>query len=511
MRHRVSLIEAATIIAVIFTAAMLTLLFEIDGSISNTPAVEPAELATLGFLLVCGLGYFVWRRLIAQEREITARREAEDRASYLASHDQLTGLPNRRGLDRALEAAVTILPGAEQSHAVLLLDLNGFKRINDVYGHARGDEVLGITGRRMASVLREGDTIARSGGDEFAMVVRGVSGPEGAIAVAEKLIATVDQPIAIGADHHRVGTGIGIALIPRDGTNPAELLRKADIALYKAKVAGHSAYAFFLDEMDAEARERDRLQRALARAVGTEAIVPFFQPLVDMQTGAIRAFEALARWHDPEFGDVPPARFIPLAEESRLIAPLTDHLLARACEAARGWPAHVVLSFNLSPVLLHDPAFPARLLGILAGAGFPLHRLELEITENAIVRDLEAARAILGALREAGIKIALDDFGTGATSLYHLRSFKFDAIKIDRSFVEQMQTESESAAIVRALLGLGRGLGVEIVAEGVEKESQRQMLRQEGCTTAQGFLYSAAVPAAEAAALVAASPRRQTA
>lgn len=162
-------------------------------------------------------------------------------------------------------------------------------------------------------------------------------------------------------------------------------------------------------------------------------------------------------------------------------------------------------------MLLHDPAFPARLLGILAGAGFPLHRLELEITENAIVRDLEAARAILGALREAGIKIALDDFGTGATSLYHLRSFKFDAIKIDRSFVEQMQTESESAAIVRALLGLGRGLGVEIVAEGVEKESQRQMLRQEGCTTAQGFLYSAAVPAAEAAALVAASPRRQTA
>ncbi|MGN6101171.1 MAG: diguanylate cyclase domain-containing protein, partial [Devosia sp.] len=289
MRHRVSLIEAATIIAVIFTAAMLALFFEIDGSISNTPAVEPAELATLGFLLVCGLGYFVWRRLIAQEREITARREAEDRASYLASHDQLTGLPNRRGLDRALEAAVTILPGAEQSHAVLLLDLNGFKRINDVYGHARGDEVLGITGRRMASVLREGDTIARSGGDEFAMVVRGVSGPEGAIAVAEKLIAAVDQPIAIGADHHRVGTGIGIALIPRDGTNPAEVLRKADIALYKAKGAGHSAYAFFLDEMDAEARERDRLQRALARAVGTEAIVPFFQPLVDMQTGAIRA------------------------------------------------------------------------------------------------------------------------------------------------------------------------------------------------------------------------------
>ncbi|SKA38990.1 putative bifunctional diguanylate cyclase/phosphodiesterase [Consotaella salsifontis] len=490
MRHRVTLSDAGILIAVFAAAGASAFLFDASGELSFDQRVEVVELIGLGVLVFGGLALFGWRRIAEQEREIRQRIAAEDHARFLALHDHLTGLPNRRQLQQALAAAVAIPPGAERVHAIFVLDLNGFKKVNDSFGHARGDEVLSSAAKRIAGALREGDLLARTGGDEFTIVVRDIPGPEGATSIATHILQCLEAPIVIGSDHHSVGTGIGIAIIPRDGTDPAELLRKADVALYKVKASGVSGFAFFQDEMVREARERDRLQRDLSAAIGTEALFPVYQPIVCLKTGGIRGFEALARWSHPDLGSVPPDRFIPVAEDSGLIAGLTDQILRRACEDARNWPEPIGLSVNISPVLLRDEGLAERILTIVQDTGLALYRLELEITENAIVRDFEAAKDVLGALREAGIRIALDDFGTGATSLFHLRSFRFDVIKIDRSFIDRMTREQESAAIVRALLGLGKGLGLEIVAEGVEDRAQKLALQQEGCTDGQGYFFS---------------------
>lgn len=497
MRHRVGFSELCILAIGLFAAGFFALTYDLSGSISSEQRVELIELVALGILMMVGIGFFSWRRFAEQEREIGQRVAAEDRARFLAHHDHLTGLRNRRQLQQALNAAVAIPPSAERSHAILLLDLNGFKKVNDVFGHARGDEVLSMVASRMAGVLRERDLLARTGGDEFAMVLREISGTQGAASIADKVIKSLHPPIIVGIDQHHVGTGIGISLIPRDGIDPSELLRKADIALYRAKKSGRDGFAFFQEEMDQEARTRDLLQRELSTAIGTETLVPNYQPVIDLGSGDVRAFEALARWTHPRLGNITPDQFIPIAETSGQIKELTDHLLRRACHDAMNWPAHIMLSFNISPVLLRDQTLGLRILEILSTSGLPPHRLELEITENAIVRDLEWAQHTLGALRDAGIRIALDDFGTGSTSLFHLRSFKFDVIKIDRSFINLMTKENESAQIVKAILGLAKGLGVEIVAEGIEESAQRTMLQDQGCKDGQGFLFGRAIPAAE--------------
>jgi len=253
--------------------------------------------------------------------------------------------------------------------------------------------------------------------------------------------------------------------------------------------------------MDHHVRERDRIERALRRAIEEQAVVPFYQPLIDLKSGSVRGFEALARWHDDELGEIAPQRFIPVAEDTGLIGPLTDFLLTRALDDAKAWPASIELAINVSPVLLRDPGFGIRILARLNRAGFPPHRLELEITESALVRDLDAAQATLGSLHDAGVRIALDDFGTGYSSLYHLRNFKLDRIKIDRSFVAAMTTDSDSAAIVKALIGLGSGLGLDVTAEGVETAEQQQVLLEDGCELAQGFLFSRAISYNETLAL----------
>lgn len=495
MRHRVSLTEGALVICLLLAAGFLALIFDLSGEVSLHQRVELSELVVLAIMFVGAFMFFGWRRIHEQEREIRRRADAERRATFLADHDHLTGLPNRRRLQRSLEAMASLLPSAEHCHAVFVLDLNGFKKINDLFGHSRGDEVLAITARRIEGAIRGGDVLARIGGDEFAIVARELSGPEGAINAAQRILKALDEPIAIGNDIHRVGTGIGIALLPKDGIDPADLMRKADVALYKAKDGKGSAFAFFEDAMDREARERDELQRDLAAAIGTSSLAPFYQPIIDLKSGRILELEALARWTHPTRGEISPERFIPIAEDSELIRDLTDHLLRSACRDLGSWPPDIVLSFNVSPALLHDPNFGLRTMTILAQSGLPLQRFKFEITENALVRDFEAAQAVLGTFREAGIRIALDDFGTGATSLFHLRRFKFDALKIDRSFIDQMTSEQESAAIVKALIGLGNGLGVDVVAEGVERASQQSALTEDGCRIAQGFLFSKAVSA----------------
>ena len=471
----------------------------------GTAAAEEIELAEILFIaLILGLFLFISvRRMRAQRDEVVRRTAAEARARELAFQDPLTGLPNRRQFDEALAGALAAPPGADRIHAVQLLDLNGFKAINDVYGHPTGDAVLKEVALRMQMVVREtGDLVARLGGDEFGIIATQLRSAESATGLALRVTHAFERPIVIDNIQHVVGTGIGIAVFPKDGDSPEELTRRADIALYRAKSSGRSDFRFFEPDMDAQIRERAFIENELRDAVANRIIVPHYQPTVDLTTGAIRGFEALARWEHATLGEIPPGRFIPVAEDCGLICELGDQLLEKACQDARDWPDQVTLSFNVSPVQLKQPTFGLRILAILGKTGLQPSRLEIEITENTLVRDLQHAEAALGALREAGVRIALDDFGTGYSSLYHLRRFKFDRIKIDRSFIETMNAESESAAIVKALMGLGHGLGVRVTAEGVEREEQRDALIGEGCDQAQGYMFSPAIPAFEAKAML---------
>ena len=499
-------------VLIMLTLMALFFCFEVDvfanepGESVKTETFELDEVLLVSAIFCAGLVIFALRRLAEQKRETGRRIEAERESRTLAFHDPLTGLPNRRQFDDALRAAAAAPPRAGASHAVLLLDLNGFKKVNDVFGHAVGDEVLIRVAGRLSQCVRGGDLVARLGGDEFAVLSLHISGPEAAMSLALRVIDSLGPAVSAGGKDHAVGTAIGIALSPQDGADPVELLRKADIALYRAKTQGRSALRFFESDMDAQIRERDGIERELRAAVAAGDIHPFYQPLIDLKTGAIRGFEALARWTGPNLELIGPERFIAIAEDGGLIGPLTDALLEQACTDAGAWPQHMELAFNVSPVLLRDETFALRVLGILGRTGFAPCRLELEITESALVRDLEATQAALTGLRKAGVRIALDDFGTGYSSLYHLRNFKVDRLKIDRSFIESMASDRDSAAIVRALVGLGEGLGLEVTAEGVETVEQQRMLIEQGCGQAQGFLYSQALPADEVMSLIAPGP-----
>ena len=381
---------------------------------------------------------------------------------------------------------------------MLLLDLSDFKRVNDVYGHGVGDEVLVKVAMRLQRAARSDDLVARFGGDEFAILARQLSGAEEATSIALRIIKEFDHPIAIGSTQHQIQVGIGIALIPQDSQSDSEIMRRADIALYRAKTERCSALCFFDVAMDDRVRERDLIERELRTAIGTSAVQPYYQPLIDLRTRQVVGFEALARWTHSTLGNVPPDRFIPVAESCGLMNELTDHLLLRAAHDACQWPEIVSLSFNISPSQLKDDTLGLRILSILGKAGLSPRRLEIEITESALVQDLEGAQQIVVALRDAGVRVALDDFGTGYSSLYHLRNFKVDKIKIDRSFVDKMECDPGASGLVRGLLGLGHGLGLIVTAEGVEKSAQAAALLEQGCEQAQGFLYSRALSAADA-------------
>ena len=513
-RHRFRLIDLFAVIAatllVVYIGTTTNIFSDTPGRSQRAQTLELDELLLACGVLVIGL-FWAFGRLLRERREMKRRSAAEREIRTLAFHDALTGLPNRRQFDDAIKAAANSPPGADASHAVLLLDLNGFKKVNDVFGHAVGDEVLIYVGARLSRAVRAGDMVARLGGDEFAVLATHIGGPDAATGLALRIIEELNPPIHAGGRDHAIATAIGIALTPEDGADPAELLRKADIALYRAKGQGRSALQFFEAEMDAHVRERDHIERELRSAIKAGAITPFYQPLVSLKTGRIQEFEALARWSHPDLGEVSPTRFIPIAEDCGLIAPLTDVLFTRACSDAAAWPADVQLAFNVSPVLLRDPGFGLRIISTLGRSGLDPRRLELEITESALVRDLDVVKVALGALREAGVRIALDDFGTGYSSLYHLRNFKLDKIKIDRSFVDAMTTDKDSAAIVQALIGLGAGLGLEVTAEGIETEAQRQLLSDQGCEQGQGFFYSEAVNSDGALALLGENVNRRKA
>jgi len=441
------------------------------------------------FILSIGFVIFSYRRV----RELAV---AELEAKKLARHDPLTGLPNRRFFVETL-GEVLLTTTADSRTAVLMLDLDGFKSINDAYGHAVGDRTLIEFAQRISAIMRAGAVFTRIGGDEFAVVVPNIKSLDDPTALARRIVAAVAEPFLIGQISTSVGVGVGIAIAPSDGVDPEILVQRADRALYRAKAEGRSRMHFFEPGMDAHVERRVTIENELRAAVAAKLIVPYYQPVVALEGRQAVAFEALARWKSNKFGWVAPDLFITVAEEIGIISELGDQLLRQACLDARTWPAELTLAFNISAVQLRDPTIGLRILAILAETGFSPRRLELEITETALVDNIKVAQNVTSQLRQAGVRIALDDFGTGYATLSQLLSFKFDRIKIDRSFVDRLGKDKESTTIVRAVLGLANGFDLETTAEGIENDGQLAALTADGCLEGQGYLFSKAVPANE--------------
>jgi diguanylate cyclase (GGDEF)-like protein len=439
---------------------------------------------------------------VATFEDITEGLAAQEKISHMARHDALTNLPNRVLFHEQLEQGLRLAKTGDQL-AVLCLDLDHFKDINDSLGHPIGDALLKEVGRRLAACVGENDTVARLGGDEFAVVRLGKEEEAAAAVLASRLVEVISAPYVI-ADHQIiVGVSIGISLSPQDGSNPNELLKNADLALYRAKADGRGTYRFFEAGMDARAQARRLLEMDLRAALLRNEFEVHYQPIRDVAKDQVVAFEALARWNHPQRSLISPAAFIPLAEETGLIVQLGDLVLRNACADAATWPEDISVAVNLSPVQFKNPNLVASVSEALASSGLSSSRLELEITESVLLQNSEATLAILHELRAKGVRISLDDFGTGYSSLSYLRSFPFDKIKIDRSFVSELSTRVDSMAIVRAVTGLGRSLGIATTAEGVENDAQLELLQREGCTQAQGYLFSAPRPASEVAMMLA--------
>jgi len=456
---------------------------------------ELDEILSVTFCLGAACMALFMRRSTELRREIGQRKAAEAEARSLARHDALTGLPNRRVLGSAIERAMS-QPDDRQDGAALLIDLDRFKPVNDIHGHALGDAVLCVVAERLKAAIGRGDTLARIGGDEFAAVVRSDKGSETAMRTAERMITAISEPILVDGIKIEIGATIGIALCRRDGGDAESLLRSADLAMYRAKRDGRGTYASFESSMDAEIQARAALEADLRKAIAQGEIKPHYQPLVSLADIRLIGFEVLARWNHPVKGAIEPAVFIPLAEDTGLIGELSVALLRQACLDARSWPSDLILSVNIAPGQLSDRALPQTILGILTELGFPPGRLEVEITENALVSDLEAAQAVLASLHHVGVRIALDDFGTGYSSLSHLRDLHFDKVKLDRSFVQSMD-DPESAKIVKAVIGLGKSLGLPTTAEGIENADHLEQLRQLDCDVGQGYHLGKAMPAAQ--------------
>jgi diguanylate cyclase (GGDEF)-like protein/PAS domain S-box-containing protein len=431
--------------------------------------------------------------------DITERRQAEDKIAYMARHDSLTGLPNRIHFREHLERAVYNVDRTG-TFAVLCLDLDHFKVINDTLGHQGGDQLLQVAAERLRGALRGTDVIARFGGDEFAVLQLVKDQPGAATALARRLVEVMRAPVPIGDQQMPVGVSIGISLAPADGVEPDQLLKNADMALYRAKADGRGTYRFFEPAMDARMQARRALELDLRQAVATEAFELHYQPIVNVERDEVSGFEALIRWMHPLRGSIPPLEFIPLAEETGLIVPIGQWVLHEACTQAVQWPEHLHVAVNLSPAQFKSTNLVATVMGALSMSGLAPQRLELEITESVLLQDSDATLATLHRLRDLGVAIAMDDFGTGYSSLSYLRKFPFDKIKIDQSFIRDLADGGDSLAIVRAVTGLGSSLGIATIAEGVETAEQFKRLKAEGCTAVQGFYFGAPKPAAEAIA-----------
>ncbi|MDB5652242.1 MAG: hypothetical protein JWL62_3762 [Hyphomicrobiales bacterium] len=434
--------------------------------------------------------------------DVTKRARAVAEIEHLALHDPLTGLANRVQFRIRLEEGLIRASQRNETVAVLYLDLDGFKHVNDTLGHPVGDLLLGTVAKRLLSCARAGDTVARLGGDEFAMIIESMSQRMDLSLVAQRILDTVATPFSIEGHNIEVSTSIGIAVAPVDGGTPDLLGRHADLALYRAKAEGRATYCFFEFSLHEAAQRRRTLGARLRRAVERQEFELFYQPIVSLADNSIIGFEALLRWRDPENGLISPSEFIPLAEETGLIIPLGDWVLKHACAEAKRWPAHLHVAVNLSPIQIRSGDIVASVLSILDASKLEPHRLDLEITESVLLTNTDDNIAVLRSLRDLGVKISMDDFGTGYSSLSYLRQFSFDVIKIDRSFVSAVCDAGSGRAVVRAVIEISESVGMSTVGEGVETEEQLEALRSLGCTAAQGYLFSEAWPAAEIPAML---------
>jgi diguanylate cyclase (GGDEF)-like protein/PAS domain S-box-containing protein len=439
-------------------------------------------------------------------RDITEQRLTEERIRHMAHHDALTQLPNRTLLHDRLEHAIARARRAGESVALLFIDLDRFKTINDSLGHPVGDRLLQAVAARLLDCTRGADTVARIGGDEFVLLLEALERPEAARHVARKVLESLAEPVELGGHRLQVTPSIGICTFPADGEDVDTLMRNADTAMYHAKQAGRNTYQFFTAAMTEAVQRRLRLESDLRAALERDEFVVHFQPQLDLRSGAIVGFEALVRWRHPQRGMVPPAEFIPVAEEAGLIGAIGERVLRRACAQASAWRRaghdRLQLAVNCSARQFQDERFVARVESILLEAGLPAARLELEITESIVMRRTEDVNARLLELERMGVRISIDDFGTGYSSLSYLKRLSIHQLKIDRSFVRDIGTDPDDAAIVNAIIAIAHTLGLKVVAEGVETPGQLAYLRAAGCDLGQGYLFSAPLPAEEVGRLL---------
>ncbi len=498
----------AVLTGVIITAVFLAIVhFELGAKafvlIEHHSDYKRDGMILAGLTLSVGLAVFAMRRWQDLSREINFRIAAEARANALAREDSLTGLPNRRALASELARAVAASERSGKPVSLLLMDLDRFKAVNDVYGHMAGDRLLQEITLRLRQTVRSGEFVARLGGDEFALiVVHDADDRKAPLAVADRINAAVSKAVALGTAEVHVGVSTGIATFPFDADDVASLMRRADVALYRAKAGGRGSSKLFDTSMDAEIQERADIEADLRLAISTGQIVPHFQPLVNLKTCQVVGFEALARWEHPKRGFVPPASFVPIAEECGLIDQLGASILTQACQHAAQWAPEIMLSVNISPLQLADRGLADKILKILKVADFPTRRLEIEITENALVSDVDGARKILSQLKADGVSVSLDDFGAGYSSLRHLSSMPFDRVKIDRDFVPKGAETGEPLRVLRAIVGLCTNLGLATTGEGAETVEHAALLLAAGCSVGQGWYFGKPMPAPQALAWV---------
>ncbi len=451
------------------------------------------DLIVLGFCMSFGLYAAALRKSHKLHAAVEARDVAQSEAESVARHDAMTGLANRRFFIELLSARLSD-PARAKSTALLLVDLDRFKAINDVHGHAAGDAVLCGVAERLRARLPPASLAARLGGDEFAVMADFGKEVDAVARLCQAIATEVSRPILWKGIPLQIGVTVGVGLTTGDAMDAEALLHAATVAMYEGKKDGRGTIRFFRKEMDQSLKARAVLERELRVAIDSGQIQPFFQPLVSLVDRALIGFEVLARWRHPVRGLLTPDHFITVAEDTGMIGDLCWSVLRQACNDARSWPAHLQLAINISPQQLQDRRLPEHILGILAETGFTPYRLEVEITETALIADLDAARSALRSLRSLGIRIALDDFGTGYSSLYHLRELQFDKLKIDRSYVESLAQGDEREKLVDAILALGSSLGMVTTAEGIETPASLDWLAGRGCTYGQGYLFGKPMP-----------------
>jgi diguanylate cyclase (GGDEF)-like protein len=432
---------------------------------------------------------------------VTERRQAEERIVFMARHDALTKLPNRMQLAERIEQGITQL-GRGSRFAILSLDLDNFKQVNDTLGHPVGDEVLCAVALRLQSCVREIDMVARFGGDEFTVFLQDVVQPEEVTALAIRIINVLSEPYEINTQRVTLGVSIGIAMAPDDGVTCDKLLKNADVALYRSKADGRGTWRFFEPEMDARLQNRRKLELDLRDALTNDEFNLFYQPIYDLRKDSVCGFEALLRWNHPVRGLVMPGEFISVMEEIGLITVVGEWVIKQACLEAMNWPDNLKIAVNVSPVQFKHGRLLQVVADALTASGLPADRLELEITESVLLTNKSGATETLHALRRLGVRISMDDFGTGYSSLSYLRSFPFDKIKIDQTFIRDLGTTGRSSSIIRAIIAICGSMGMVTTAEGVETEEQIAQLRLEGCDEVQGYFFSCPVPRQEIPRLI---------